>query len=146
MKKDNKGIILSLDSIMALIPVLVVLLTLININSDYIPAYHQKRCYHEAQDSVELMAQYMDPNGQSVLDRVSKALSDNLDQNRGVEAAKRVSDPFLNKTLGARNYCFVELNYLKGREITSNSALEKSSDVAVAVKCNGDYMYCLYVW
>jgi hypothetical protein len=145
MKKDSKGIILSIDAIIALIPVLVVFLSLVNINIDY-HTYHQKRCFQEAQDSVELMAQYMDPNGLSVLDKVSKALSDNTDPNMGVDAAKRVSDPFLNKTLGGRNYCFVELNYLNGREITSNCALEKSGDVAVAVKCNGEYMYRLYVW
>jgi hypothetical protein len=80
------------------------------------------------------------------LEEISKALSENKNPMQGKESAKKIADPFLKKTLGNRNYLFVEMNYLKGMEITSKGNFEDAKNVGVAVKSNGNYIFKLYVW
>ena len=42
-------------------------------------------------------------------------------------------------------YRLVEMNHLNGNEVCSNGDFKDSKDIAVAVKCNGDFVYKLYV-
>ena len=146
IKEDVKGIFFSIDAGLALIPILIILLTVSNTNIDYTHIYQEKTCFHKAQDSAELMALYKGPDNQTILEKISMTLSENTDPRMGVESARNIADPFLKKTLGRMNSRLVEVNYLEGREITSSGSFEEAGDVAVAVKCYGNYLYKLYVW
>ena len=81
-----------------------------------------------------------------VLEGVSLALLEAHDPGKGVAAANKIVDPFLKKTLGNMKYRFVEIKYLKGKEIASRGKFEDAKDVGVAVKSYGGYTYKLYVW
>ncbi|HSQ01827.1 MAG TPA: hypothetical protein VLM77_01065 [Methanobacterium sp.] len=146
IKKDVRGIFFSIDAGLALIPVLILLLTVSNTNIDYTHTYQEKSCFQKAQDSAELMVVYTGPDNQTILEEISSAISENPDPNDAVESARDIADPFLKKTLGRMNYRLVEINYLKGREIASKGNFEEARDVAVAVKCNRIYLFKLYVW
>ena len=146
MINDNKGLFLSMDMVLALIPIFILILNITNTNICYTPSYLTKHYFMEAQDTSELMAQCSDFDDQTVLEGISKALSENKDPMQGIESAKKIANPFLKKTLGNRNYLFVEMNYLKGREITSRGNFEDAKNVGVAVKSNGNYIFKLYVW
>lgn len=146
IKEDVKGIFFSIDAGLALIPVLILLLTVSSTNMDYTHIYQEKSCFQKAQDSAELMAIYTGQDNQTILEEISTTISENPDPRKAVEAARDIADPFLKKTLGRMNYRFVEINYLKGREISSKGDFEEARDVAVAVKCNGNYIFRLYVW
>ncbi len=146
IKEDVKGIFFSIDAGLALIPVLILLLTVSSTNMDYTHIYQEKSCFQKAQDSAELMAIYTGQDNQTILEEISTTISENPDPRKAVESARDIADPFLKKTLGRMNYRFVEINYLKGREISSKGDFEEARDVAVAVKCNGNYIFRLYVW
>ena len=146
IKKDDNGIFFSIDTGLALIPVLILLFTLGNINIEYSHTNCENRYFQSAQDSAELMAQHYEPDDGTILEKVSNALSESSDSNKGVESARRILDPFLKKNLGRMNYRIVELKHLKGREIASKGNYDNAEDVGVAVKGYGDYLFKLYVW
>jgi hypothetical protein len=146
MINDNKGLFLSLDMVLALIPIFIFILTITNTNISYTHSYLTKHYFMEAQDTSELMAQCTGFDDQTVLEEISKALSENKNPMQGKESAKKIADPFLKKTLGNRNYLFVEMNYLKGMEISSKGNIEDAKNIGVAVKSNGNYIFKLYVW
>ncbi|WP_223790744.1 hypothetical protein [Methanobacterium spitsbergense] len=143
---DNKGLFFSLDMVLALIPIFILILNVTNANICYTHFYLTKHYFMEAQDTSELMTQCTVFDDQTVLEGISKALSESKDPIQGIESAKKIADPFLKKTLGNRNYLFVEMNYLKGMEITSRGNFEDAENVGVAVKSNGNYIFKLYVW
>src|SRR5664280_1944860 len=101
---------------------------------------------YTAQDSIELMAHYNSPDDQTILEEVSSALSENPNPKSGIGKANKIVDPLLKKTLGSMKYRFVEIKYLKGKEIASRGKFEDAKDVSVAVKCYRDYIFKLYVW
>jgi hypothetical protein len=146
IKIDENGIFFSIDAGLALIPVLILLFTIGNINIDYTHSYLETRYFHVAQDSAELMANYCGPDGYTILEKVSITLSENSDSEKGIECARKILDPFLKKNLGSMNYRIVELNHFKGKEIASKGNYDDAQEVGVAVKGYGDYLFMLYVW
>ena len=144
IKKDVKGIFLSIDVVLALIPIMILLLTVASTNINYYYYSMEKKYSYEAQDSIELMAQYNSPDDQTILEEVSSALSEN--PKSGIGKANKIVDPLLKKTLGSMKYRFVEIKYLKGKEIASRGKFEDAKDVSVVVKCYRDYIFKLYVW
>ena len=104
IKEDVKGIFFSIDAGLALIPVLILLLTVSNTNMDYTHIYQEKSCFQKAQDSAELMAIYTGHDNQTILEEISTAISENPDPRKAVESARNIADPFLKKTLGRMNY------------------------------------------
>ena len=146
IKNDDNGIFFSIDAGLALIPVFILLFTIGNINIDYTHSYNENRYFHMAQDSTELMSNYCWSDNVPILEKVSNALSESSDSEKGVETARTILDPFLKKTLGNMNYRFVELNHLKGKEIASKGNYDRAENVGMAVKGCGDYLFKLYVW
>lgn len=146
IKNDDNGIFFSIDASLALIPVIILLFTIGNININNTHSYSENRYFHIAQDSAELMAKYCGPDDVPILEKVSNALSESSDGEKGIETARRILDPFLEKNLGSMNYRIVELNHLKGKEITSKGNYDNTEEVGVAVKGYGDYLFKLYVW
>jgi|WetSurMetagenome_2_1015567.scaffolds.fasta_scaffold152388_2 hypothetical protein len=138
--EDDYGIFLSTDTVLALIPLFILLFTVGNINMDYTGSFEEKHIFYHAQDSMELMAKSDGLDNHSILEEVSIAISDNR-----IDKAKEIADPFLKKINGNLKYRLVEMNHLNGNQICSNGDFKNSKDVAVAVKCHGDFVYKLYL-
>ena len=60
------------------------------------------------------MAQYNSPDDQTILEKVSSALS--VNPKSGIGKANKIVDPFLKKTLGSMKYRFVEINTSKEKK------------------------------
>ncbi len=142
---DEYGFILTFDAILAMIPIFIIILSVVNTTCDYNNINPENRFYHEAHDTVELMAKYHGTDGLTILEEISNELSDNSNSINRVQYAKEKVDPFLNKTLGGTNYSLVEVNQLNGKEITSKGNISKAKNVAVAVKYYRNYVFKLYV-
>jgi len=145
MIKEDNGIFFSIDATLGLIPIIIILMTVSNTNIDYTDSYIEKQYFQTAQDTAELMDQYTENNGQTLLEEVATSLSENPDKMKGAESAKNIIYPFLKKTLGKMKYGLVEIYYLKGREIISNGNFKDAKIVGLAVKCCGSYIFKLYV-
>ncbi len=146
MIKEDNGIFFSIEAALGLIPIIIIIMTISNTNIDYTDSYMEKQYFQKAQDTAELMDQYTENNGQTLLEEVTIALSETPDKMKGAESAKNIIGPFLKKTLGKMKYSLVEINYLKGREIISNGNLKDAKIVGLAVKSSGNYLFKLYVW
>jgi len=115
MMKEDNGIFFSIEAALGLIPIIIIIMTVSNTNIDYTDSYMEKQYFQKAQNTAELMDQYTGNNGQTLLEEVAIALSENPDKMKGTESAKDIIGPFLKKTLGKMKYSLVEINYLKGR-------------------------------
>jgi hypothetical protein len=146
IKEDVNGIFFSMDVALGLIPLIILILTVANTNIDYTDSYLEKQCFQKAQDTAELMSTYTEHDDQTILQKVSNALSKNRDKKIGIKAAHNITSPFLGRTIGNMKYRLEEINYLQGSEIISNGDIKKAKNVGVAVKCYGNYMFRLYVW
>jgi hypothetical protein len=146
IKEDDNGIFLSIDAALGLIPLIILILTVANTNINYTDLYLEKQCFQKAQDTAELMSTYTEHNDQTILQKVSNALSENQNKKLGIERARNITSPFLERTIGKMKYRLEEINYLKGSEIISNGDIKKAKNVGVAVKCYGNYLFKLYVW
>ena len=80
MLNDNKGLFFSVDMVLALIPIFILILTITHTNIFPNHLYITKNYFIEAQDTSELMAQYRGFDDQTVLEEISKALSEGKDQ------------------------------------------------------------------
>ncbi|MDD3985433.1 MAG: hypothetical protein PHY59_06045 [Methanobacterium sp.] len=146
MLNNNKGLFFSIDMVLALIPIFILILTITNTNIFPTHPYITKNYFIEAQDTSELMAQCIGFDDYTILEEISQALSEGKDPIQAIVSARNIAEPFLKKNLGNRNYLLVEMNYLKGMEITSKGNFKDAKNVGVAVKTNGNYIYKLYVW
>jgi hypothetical protein len=146
IKEDVNGIFFSTDITLGLIPIIILILTVANTNIDYTDSFLEKKYFQNAQDTAELMATYTEYDDQTLFEKVSIVLSENQDKNRGIQSAKNITYPFLEKTVGNMNYRLEEINYLKGEEIVSNGDINKARNVGVAVKCHGKYLFKVYIW
>lgn len=144
--KDVGGIFFSLDSALALIILMVLSSAIASINVDcYIQNYNEIELYHQARDTLELMAEYKGSDGLTILDEISQSFSDKSGDN-GYYNSHHTADRFLKKILGKKKYCLVEMNHLKGNAICSNEDNRNAKNVGVAVKAQGNYLYKLYIW
>ena len=146
IKEDVDGILFSTDIALGLIPIIILILTVANTNIDYTGPLLQKQYFQKAQDTAELMATYTENDDQTLMVKISNALSENHDQKIGIDSARNLASPFFERTIGNMNYRLEEMNYLKGAEIVSNGDIKKAKNVGVAVKCYGNYLFRLYVW
>ena len=146
IKEDINGIFFSIDVALGLIPIIILILTVANTNIDYTGPFLEKQYFQKAQDTTELMATYTEHDDQTLLAKISNALSENHVQSAGIDSARNLASPFLERTIGNMKYRLEEINYLKGAEIVSNGDINKANNVGVAVKCYGNYLFRLYVW
>ncbi len=146
MMKEDNGIFFSIEAALGLIPIIIIIMTVSNTNIDYTDSYMEKQYFQKAQDTAELMSTYTEHNDQTILQKVSNALSENRDKKVGIDTARNITSPFLGRTIGNMKYRLEEINYLKGSEIVSNGDIKKAKNVGVAVKCYGNYLFKLYVW
>lgn len=143
---DNKGFIFTLDAVLALIPVFIVLIAVSNTGQgNLIQPSQQIRISHQAQDTLDAMAQYR-TGDETLLEKMVTVLKANNNDASGVDAARKLAGAFLDKTLPGANYEFTELNQLNGKTIISKGNRDKAQNVAVGSKNHGNYSFRLYIW
>ena len=143
---DNKGFIFTLDAVLALIPVFLVIIAVSGASQgNLIQPSQQVRLSHQAQDTLDAMAQYRN-GGETLLEEIVMVLKSNNNDVSGVDAARKIAGAFLNKTLPGANYELIELNQLNGETIVSKGVRDKAQNVAVGTKNYGNYCFKLYVW
>ncbi|HTX60913.1 MAG TPA: hypothetical protein VMC48_01260 [Methanobacterium sp.] len=138
---DDKGFIFTLDAVLALIPVFIIIMALSSSNDgNLILPSQQLRLSHQAQDVMDAMSQYR-VSESTLLGEISQALVDN-----DKDAARDLSQAFLDENLPGANYKLVEINQLNGAAIISNGNMESAQNVAVGTKNYGNHSFRLYVW
>lgn len=143
---DNKGFIFTLDAVLALIPVFIVLIAVSNTGQgNLIQPSQQIRISHQAQDTLDAMAQYR-TGDETLLEKMVTVLKANNNDESGVDAARKLAGAFLDKTLPGANYELTELNQLNGKKIISKGNRDKAQNVAVGSKNHGNYSFRLYIW
>lgn len=144
---DYKGFILTFDAFMALIPVFIILSLVAGVNQGQLTLISQQvRLNHQAQDSLDLMAQYRNPSGETILEEITYILESNNNNASGVESASQISSEFLNKFMPGVKYKFVELKQLGGISLAANGEIDDAKNVAVGWRSYRNYIYQLYVW
>ena len=142
---DKKGFIYTFDAILAIIPVLIVLIAVGSANQgDLILPSQQIRLHHQAQDTLELMAQYHNSDV-TVLEEITMLLEVNNNSATGIEAARKIASSFLDKNLPGANYQLLEINQLNAT-IISKGNMDNADNVAVGSRNYGNYSFKLFVW
>jgi len=140
IESDEKGIFFCYDTVLALIPVIIIIFSVAHVNMDFTGPIQEKVLFQEAQDTVDIMSIGEDIDNPSIFEQISYSLSkDHL------ETAKRIADSWLKGAVGDKKYRLVEINHLYGEEICSSGNIDDADNVAVAVKCHGSYMYKLFL-
>ena len=142
---DNKGLIFTLDSILALIPIFIIIVAVGNINdSGLIYPSQNVRSIQDAQDTLELMTQ-SNSLETSILQDITSILIESKNSEGGVQKAGEIAGPYLNKTLGNSKYGLVEINPFN-KTIISNGDMKNAKDISVGFKSCGNYIFKLYIW
>lgn len=142
---DNRGFIFTLDAVLALIPIFIVLMTVSSVDQgSLILPSQQIRLSHQAQDTLDSMAQYH-VSENTLIKEMVMILEEN-NNTSGAVAAGKLAGAYLDDNLQGMNYKLVELNQLDGATITSKGEMDDAPNVAVGSKNYGDYCFKLYVW
>jgi predicted PurR-regulated permease PerM len=142
---DKKGLIFTLDSFLALIPILIVMVALTNIiSSEITPFSHQINSIQNAQDILEIMST---PNksGNNILQNMANTLSRNGNSQTGIKEAGEIADYYLNNTLGKSKYSLMETNQLN-KTISSRGDIKTAHEISVSFKSCKNYIFKLYIW
>lgn len=138
---DNKGLIFTLDAVLAIIPVFIILTTIAYIGSDFSATPTQIRESHNAQDVLETMSTYKNsPTDSTTTQNVINAL-----KTKNYDLAEQIACAYLNKTIGNLKYNFTEVNQLN-TTIAANGNMEKEHNIAIGVKNYDEYTFKLYIW
>ena len=146
MNADDKGFIFTIDAFLALIPIFILLMAISSMNQgDLILPSQQVRLSNQAQDALDVMAQYHISES-TLIEEMVKILEVNGTGTSGVDSAGALAHAYLKDNLPGMNYELVEMNQLNGKTITSNGTMNESSNVAVGTKNYGNYSFKLYIW
>ena len=141
---DNKGIIFSIDAAVALIPLFILLAAVTHFSVPFTSDHIQIN--HDAQDTLETMANYKLDDESTILQNITDTLIKNNNNPEGISLAGQTAGSYLNKALGNSKYTLTEVNYLKGGIIASNSDMKNADNAAVGVRNYGNYTFMLYMW
>lgn len=140
---DKKGLIFTLDSALALVPVIIVIVAVMNIGySGLTPSSKHLRSVHNAQDTLEIMATNQNSLNYSIIQKMAAALS--VNEQSGIEDCGNIAGTYLNKTLGNTKYCLMEINRIN-RTIASNADMKNASKISVGFKSCEGYVFKLYI-
>ena len=143
---DDKGIIFTLDAALGLVIIFIMLAAVVNINVSQLSPSTQIRFSHNAQDTLETMANYKTGSeGFTVLQNAAAVLAANKNDKTGINEAGQVAGAYLNRTLGSSKYNFTEENHVNGT-IVANADMKKANNIAVGVRNYDNYTFRLYVW
>lgn len=142
---DNKGLIFTLDAALALIPIFIVLITVVNISGSELYSSHQVSLVQNAHDTLEIMGTNQSGLKQNILQNIAFVLIENSNSEEGVQESGKIAGSYLNKTLGSSKYSLIEINQLN-KTIVSNGDMKNADDVSVGFKSYGNYIFKLYIW
>lgn len=140
IENDEYGIFFCYDALLALIPIIIILSAVTQIQFNPSDSQMEKVLFHQAQDTLDMMSVQNRPEEPSILERLSFSISNN-----NLESTHQIADSWLKNKLGKRKYRLIEVNHLNGREICSGGEINRAKNVAVAVKCQDQYIYMLYL-
>lgn len=137
-----------MEAVIALIPLFIVLVTVVNMNTNELTFSSQQiRITQDAQDVLETMAQYRNgTNSETVLQAITFTLMANKNNQTGLREASLIASSFLNQTLKGMKYNFTEVNQLNSATIAFNANMNEAENIAVGSGSYGNYTYKLYVW
>lgn len=142
---DNKGLIFTLDSFLALIPIFIVIAAVLNVGDSGFTSPSQQVCsIQDAQDTLEIMT-HQSGLKSNVLQDITSVLIENENSEGGIEKAGEIADSYLNKTLGKSKYSLTEINQLN-KTITSNGEIKNAKDISVGFKSCENYSFKLCIW
>jgi hypothetical protein len=135
-----------MEAVIALIPLFIVLAAIVNMSGDFTTS-QQIRIAQDAQDTLEIMAQYRNgTNPETVLQTMAMFLMINQNNKTGLSASGLIAGSFLNQTLRGMKYNITEVNQLDGTTIASNANMADAENIAVSSRSFGNYVFKLYVW
>lgn len=141
---DERGFAYTLDALLALIPVFIVIFGVSNLTVS--PESHNHiYSSQKAQDTMDLMTQYREGGGLSVLETLSATLKSGNNSKLCVDKAGKIASDFLDKNLPGREYLLTEENQLNGEILAGDLELKNAENVATASRNCGNYTYCIYV-
>lgn len=143
---NEKGLIFTLDAVLALIPVFIIIAAVANVG-DSGSLYSSKQIRHiqDAQDTLEIMTTNQNGLNSNVLQNISSILALNNNSDGGVQEAGKIAGPYMNKTLGNSKYSLMEISELN-KTIVSRGDIKKAGDISVGFKSCEKYIFKLYVW
>jgi hypothetical protein len=139
IKKEECGIFLCYDALLALLPIIIILAAVTNIQIDPSSSNLEMVMFHQAQDTLDLMSVSANPLEPTTLEQISSSIEDN-----NPESANKIANNWLKNKVENRKYRLVEVNQRNGQEICSSPGMDNTKIVAVAVKSYKCHMYKLY--
>lgn len=140
---DEKGFVYTLDTILALIPVMIVLFGVTHLTASPEP-HSQVISSQKAQDTMQLMAQYTEGDGMTVLERISSILASGHNNEASIRKAGKIASSFLDKNFSGK-YILTEESQLNGKSLAGNLDLKSTMNVATASRNCGSYTFRIYV-
>jgi len=139
IEKEECGIFFCIDTVLALIPIIIIIAAVAQINIDPSVSNLQLVMFHEAQDTLNLMSAQNNYEP-SILEQLSSAIAD-----KNLEAANKIANKWLKNRFGNRKYRLVEINHLNGQEICSSGDMNSAQIIVTSVKSQNSYIYKLYL-
>ncbi len=140
---DDKGLVYTLDAVLALIPVIIVIFGVSNFMASVEPA-NPLPSSQNAQDILELMT-YSEVNHVSVLEKISLILSSGNNSRASITDAQKIASSFLDEKLTGTDYLLTEENQLRGEILAGKMDLKKEDNVATASRNCGNYTFRIYI-
>lgn len=141
---DERGFAYTLDALLALIPVFIVIFGVSNLAVS--PESHNHIYFSQkAQDTMDLMTQYREGGGMSVLETLSTTLKSGNNSKLCVDKAGEIASNFLDKNMPGQEYLLTEENQLNGEILAGALELKNAENVATASRNCGNYTYRIYV-
>lgn len=144
--KDEKGSFYLIESILAIVVLLIAVLVINTVISIPGPDYsYEAHDSKSAQDTMELLSRKINFTDKTFLGEISTILKDKRNSKKSI---REVSDICKEKfdSYELTNYKFCENNKLNGKVLASSGNFNKAGKVSVATRTYGDYSYTLYVW
>ncbi len=142
---DNKGFILTMDSILAIIVTFILVGSIIHVLTlkPQLPSMDREKHY-DAEDIMELLATYDTGNG-TILERISREL-DSHQQDDAILAAKEIVSGFLDPRFPGLKYNLTENDDSGPITIASNGDMSKADDIKSAIRNYNNHTFQLYIW
>jgi len=142
---DERGLIFTIDSVLALIPIFIIIFAITNISDSEINSLpHHVSSVQCAQDLLEVMSN-QNNLGDNILLNMADILSRNGNSDLGIEEAGKIAGFYLNNTLKNSKYSLSEINRLN-RTIVSNGDIKNAYEISVGFKTCKNYIFKLYIW
>ena len=142
----DKGFLSLIDGLLAIFIIFIVIIAFNMIIGMEIPSLSQEsKDFKTSQDVMELMSMDVDGKDYSILEEISYTLSKSNNNKASQREVGDILDSYFTTHLDC-NYAFVENNYLKGRELSSNGDKLEAENLTVATRNYGNYSYTLYIW